>query len=524
MINRFRLIHWTLALSLGLLFSSCTVYSQKKNADKTVENLDKIFQQSLTDFNVPGMAIAIVKDNKVVLSKGYGVKNSETGEKVDENSLFAIASNSKAFTAACLAILVDEGKIKWNDKVRTYLPYFQLYDPYVTEEMTIRDLLCHRSGLATFSGDLIWYGTTYSREEVIRRAVGLEPKHGFRETFGYQNIMFIAAGEIVEVVSGLSWDDFVQQRILNPLGMSSTVTSITKFKPGGNIAMPHNEKDGKNILIDYVNWDNIGGAGAINSNVSDVSKWLMLQLNKGKWNDQTIFSEARAFEMWENQTPLPIRPWQRQNMPSRHFSGYGLGWELMEYQGYKVISHGGGYDGMISKTVLVPELNLGFVILTNNINSLPTILNFEILDEYLGVKKEDQTDWITMFKVFKTEDDAMAAGAAQAREDARTKNTQPSKANIDYCGTYRSEIYGDVLITLDEKGNPLIDFTPTALFKGRLEHYHYDTFILNWSTKMMLPPGTVTFVLDAAGEIEEMKVFVDNPDFDFTELKLMKVK
>ncbi len=313
---------------LILLFCLAVILSFPALAQKkTIDKLDKMFAKSLADFNVPGMSISIVKNNEVVLSKGYGVKNVETGEVVDQNSLFSIASNTKAFTSACLAILVDRGKIKWSDKVRKYLPYFQLYSPYVSEEMTIRDLLCHRSGLATFSGDLIWYGTTYSREEVIRRASGLEPKYGFREAFGYQNIMFIAAGEIVEVVSGKTWDEFVREEILTPLAMNETNTSIREFTVGANIAMPHNEREGKNVKIDYVNWDNIGGAGSINSSANDMSKWLMLQLNKGKWGEKTIFQEDRAYEMWENQTPRSIGQWQRQNMPSMH--SVGRSWTTM---------------------------------------------------------------------------------------------------------------------------------------------------------------------------------------------------
>lgn len=495
--------------------------AQKNPHAKSIKELDALFSKAIADFNVPGMAVAIIKDDQVLLSKGYGVKQAGKTDPIDDKTLFAIASNSKAFTSAALAMLVDEGKLRWDDKVRKYLPWFTLYDPYVSEAFTVRDLLCHRSGLATFSGDLIWYGTTHSREEVIRRAQYLEPVFGFREAYGYSNIMFLAAGEIVRVISGQSWDDFVKQRIFQPLGMSTSNTSIKDFGPASNKAMPHNEKNGTNEVIDYVDWDNIGPAGSINSSVSEVTQWLRLQLGKGTLDGKKIWSEARTWEMWENQTPKPVGKWQRENMPSRHFNGYGLGWELMEYGGYKVVSHGGGYDGMISKTMMVPELNLGFVILTNNINSLPSCLAFEILDEFCRV--QEKKDWTGMFLGFKKDDEKGAAEQKAAAEAARAKNTKPSLELKNYCGTYRSEMYGDVEVR-EENGTLSIDFKPTALFKGTLTHWHYDTFQLNWTTKMMLPSGQVTFVLDASGQPMEMRVVVDNPDFDFTELKLFRTK
>ena len=505
---------------LFTVFLPDSVFAVKDKKDPIPDKLDGLFSKSLKEFNVPGMAIAIVKDGQVVLSKGYGVKNTETKEKVDDKTLFAIASNTKAFTSAALAILVDEGRLKWTDKVRDHLPYFSLYSPFVSEEMTIADLLCHRSGLATFSGDLIWYGTTYSREDVIKRARFLKPTMGFRDGYGYSNIMFLAAGEVLENVTGRSWDVFIKDKFFAPLGMLHSTTSIRDFKSETNLATPHNEVKGKNVPIAYVNWDNIGPAGSINSCVNDLSKWLMLQLGKGTYNERLFWNEQRSHEMWENMTPKPVSKWQREYMPSRHFNGYGLGWELMDYHGYKVVSHGGGYDGMISKTVLVPELNLGFVILTNNINSLPSCLSYEILDEYLGVT--DQKDWMGIFLQFKKDDEKATERAQVDDEATRIPNTKPTLKLDAYCGTYSSEMYGDVVITLGNTDLLKIDFKPTPLFKGTLSHWHYDTFELAWSTQMMLPKGKVTFVLGSDGKPEELKIVVDNPDFDFTELILVR--
>ncbi|MFN9800871.1 MAG: serine hydrolase domain-containing protein, partial [Bacteroidota bacterium] len=315
--------------------------------------------------------------------QGYGVANASTNEPVTDETVFAIASNSKGYTAAALATLVDKGKIKWDDKVRKYLPEFELYDPYVSNELTIRDLLCHRSGLATFSGDVMWYGSSHSRAEVLRRARYLEPVSGFRAQFGYQNILFLAAGEIIPAVTGKSWDEYITQQFFSPLGMTRTSTSILNL-PGNGAAAPHNEVKGKLVPIPWVNWDNIGPAGSINSCVKDHAQWIRLQLGKGTLEGREYWKAARTDEMWENNTPVRVSNWQRQHMPSRHFNGYGLGWQLMEYRGEKVVSHGGGYDGFISQTVMVPGKNLGFVILTNSNNSLPSCLMFEVLDAYLG--------------------------------------------------------------------------------------------------------------------------------------------
>jgi hypothetical protein len=268
--------------------------------------------------------------------------------------------------------------------------------------------------------------------------------------------------------------------------------------------------------------DNVGPAGSINAGVQEMTRWLLLQLGKGSLDGTTYWKEARSYEMWENNTPKPVGKWQRDHMPSRHFNGYGLGWELMEYAGRKIVSHGGGYDGMISKTVLVPEENLGFVILTNNINSVPSMLTYAILDHFL--KPVHKEDWYSIFLNLRLEDILETKKSIEADKFNRKANTQPRLALDQYAGTYRSEMYGDVVVRVSERDEMTIDFLPTALFKGNLTHWHYDTFQLNWSTKMMLPPGKVTFELDQDGQVIEMKVDVVNPDFDFSELKLAKIK
>ncbi len=491
--------------------------AQKKNAKPFATQLTALeakMNEGLTKYNVPGGAIAIVYNNEIILSKGFGLKNAETKEPVTENSSFAIASNSKAFTSAALAVCVDRGLLKWDDKVQDFLPELKLYDPYVSANLTVRDLLSHRQGFETFAGDLIWYGTNHSRSEVLRRWQFVEPKYGFRTTYGYSNIAFLAAGQIVEKVTGKTWDEFVKNEFFIPLGMKNANTSITAFQPGADIAAPHNTVKGKNIPIPYVNWDNIGPAGSINACVNELSQWMMLQLNKGTLGGKNYWDEKRAYEMWEYNINKPVSKWQRENMPSRHANGYGMGWELMEYGGHKIVSHGGGYDGMISKTILVPDMNLGFVILTNSNNSLPSAMGFEFLDLFLGVT--GSKNWVIEFAP-KEEEPILATATSVESFEWIT----PVESEID--GIYRSDMYGDVEVIKNGEFYK-IDFKPTELFKGNLSHIENNVFRLHWSTQMMLPSGKVQFISNMEGEVEEMRVFVENPDFDFSELKLYKVK
>lgn len=502
--------HISLLLSALLLVGSLS--AQKKSKAPLAAELaefETLINQGLAKYNVPGAAVAVVYNNEVIFAKGFGVRNTKTNEPVTANSLFAIASNSKAFTSAALAICVDRGLVKWDDKVSELLPYFKLYDPWVTEHLTVRDLLCHRQGFETFAGDLIWYGTTYNREEIVKRWRYVEPKYEFRTTYGYSNIAFLTAGLIVEKVSGKSWDEFVKSEILSPLGMNRTNTSIRDFKAGDDIASPHNTVKGKNIPIDYVNWDNIGPAGSINSCVNELANWMRLQLNTGTWNSKKYWDAKRTYEMWEYNIIKPVSSWQREHMPTRLVNGYGLGWELMDYAGHKIVSHGGGYDGMISKTVLVPDMNLGFVILTNSNNSLPSALGFAGLDIFL--KPEHREDFITLF-------------APEAEEEKLESPARilPDEVANQFVGRYHSDMYGDVVVTKSDN-KLLIDFEPTALFKGNLYWEGGSLFELTWSTQMMLPKGTAFFVVNAKNEVEELKINVENPDFDFTELKLKKV-
>ncbi len=483
--------------------------------------LDSIFKKSIQSWNIPGMSVGIVKGDSTVLLKGYGITDVTNPRKVDENTIFAIASNTKTFTASALSLLVGEGKIDWDDKVEDYLPYFQLYDPYVTHSMTIRDLLCHRSGLETFSGDLIWYGSSYSREEVIKRAKYLKPRYDFRTQFGYSNIMYIVAGETFKAATDSTWEEFLKHRILNPLAMNRTYFSIESLKELENVAMPHNEIDGKNFNIGYLNWDNIGAAGCLNSSAKDMCNWLKLQLDNGRYEGEKIIGEAELLETRVPHINKRIGKGSKSIWPSKHFDAYGLGVEMIDYKGYQIFMHGGGADGMISRTVFVPELDFGFVILTNNSNSLPYALMYTVLDEYIGVNKKH--DWPDMFLEFKTSREERTKRLDYANEQKRVPNTSTTLPLEKYTGIYNSEVYGDVEVKI-HNDKLVVQFSKTSIFKGYLTHWHYNTFQIEMKKVPSLRKGKCSFIIDEMGEVEEMRIDIPNPDFNFRELKLKKVK
>jgi CubicO group peptidase (beta-lactamase class C family) len=505
---------------LFLFFNGCG-----KPSRDTVDlsQLDTYFEKARKEWKIPGMAVAIVKNGKVVLAKGYGVKKFSKEEPVDEKTLFAIASNTKAFTAAALAILVDEEKLNWDDNVRKYLPYFQLYDPYVTEEMTIRDLLCHRCGLGTFSGDLLWYETPYSTAEVVKRAKYLKPAYGFRSGYGYSNIMFIAAGEIFPAVTGKQWKDFVKERIFKPLGMETTNIGTSELKEYDNVAAAHYVyPDGKTVKIPYTTSDNIGPAGGINSNVFEMARWLNMLLNEGTFEKKQILSKERIWEVWSAHNIIRVSRSAKKLFPSTHFRSYGLGWGLSDYHGHKIIGHGGGLDGMISRVALVPEIKLGLVVLTNSINSLPTALMYKIIDTYLGVAPKD---WSRIFLDRHLDSvKEQKKRRAEAQKKA-AKKTGPAPRLEDYTGLYGGPMYGNARITL-EKGKLVLDFLPTPVFISDLSHLYNDTFKIKLrNTFSFIPDGTGTaqFLRNKEGNVVEMKVDIPNRDLFFTELEFKRI-
>ena len=363
--KKISLLQKYLAVSAILILSFISVNAQII----TSHQIDSLVEITMKTFDVPGIAVAIVKDDKVIHSKGYGVRSLNTKQKTDANTLFAIASNSKAFTAAALGILIDEKKLTWDDRVIDHIPEFRLYNPYVTEEFTIKDLLTHRSGLGLGAGDLmIWPGLNdFTITDIIHNLRYLKPVSGFRTKYDYDNLMYIVAGEVVARVSGMSWEDFIETRIMQPLKMTGSAASYSRLKDKSNVIDPHAPVNGVVQVIDRdFNFNEVGNAaGGIYSNITDLCRWIIMQMNNGKYGDglnSQLFSEKVHEEMWSPQTIIPVR---NSTVYNTHFAGYGLGWILSDVKGYKQVGHTGGLAGIVTQVTLIPEMKLGIIVLTN---------------------------------------------------------------------------------------------------------------------------------------------------------------
>jgi CubicO group peptidase (beta-lactamase class C family) len=461
-------------------------------------SFDDYVNKALRDWEVPGAAIAIIKDDSILRAKGYGVKKIGEQAPVTEQTLFAIGSASKAFTAAALAMLVDEGKIKWDDPATNHLSGFELFDPYVTRELTVRDLLSHRSGLER--GDLLWYAGGFNRDEVLRRVRYLKPGWSFRGRFGYQNIMYLAAGQILPKVANKSWDDFVRDRIFAPLGMTATNTSISALKSAGDVATPHAKLDDKVEAIAWRNIDNIAPAGSINSNVAEMAQWVRLQLGLGKYKDQQLVSTGSVKEMHMPQTVIRLEgPIEKLN-PDTHFMSYGLGWFLQDYRGRKVVQHGGNIDGMSALVAMMPEERLGLVILTNmNGSPLPTAIMYKVFDSFLGMTGRDWS--AELLKVAKAQIE-QARGIEKKMESDRVQGTSPSLPLARYAGTYASDMYGEAKVT-EQNGRLFVTYG--GAMAGEMEHWHFNTFRATMKDRT-LGKLFINFTLGPAGKVEEMKI------------------
>ncbi|HEY2685761.1 MAG TPA: serine hydrolase [Steroidobacteraceae bacterium] len=481
---------------------------------KPPADLDAYAARVLKTFEVPGLAVAIVKDDKLVFAKGYGVRKLGDATPVDENTLFPIGSNTKAFTSALLASLVDAGKMSWDDPVYERLPGFQMYDPYVSHEMTIRDLLTHRSGMGLGEGDLLfWPTTTYSRDDIIYKLRFMKPASSFRSRFAYDNLMYIAAGQIIPAITGETWENYLKSHILDPLGMKTTTLSVAALKASSDHAYPHERVDGVLKTIPFVALDNAAPAGSINSSVSEMSNWLRLQLNRGVFPDgKHLFSEAQSSEMWTPQTILPNRqfPGSLAHLKS-DYAAYGLGWGLRDYHGQQLVEHTGGVAGFVSRVMLVPEQKLGVVILTNaeSGGAFDSIL-FHILDHYFGAPK---TDWVDAFK---SAEDKQFADAAEfmKRQNSERADTKPSLPPEKYAGVYKDAWYGPATIRKENGGLVFtLDHTPAAI--GDLTYWQYDTFKAHWRDRTM-EDAFLTFTLKPDGSIDHFTMKAVSPLADFS--------
>jgi CubicO group peptidase (beta-lactamase class C family) len=497
-------------------------------APSVLPGIDAVVSRALAEFEVPGVALAVVKDGRVVLAKGYGVRKLGEPAAVDAKTLFGIASNTKVFTAVALGILVEEGKLAWDAPVIDYLPGFQMWDPYVTRELTVRDLLVHRSGLGLGAGDLLWWpASTYDREEIARRLRFIRPVASFRGAYAYDNVLYLVAGEVIKAVSGKVWEDFVGERILARVGMTSSNVRHSAALNGGNVAATHARVEGVVRSIKPFDSDNTNPAGGINSCAEDMAKWLQVLLGDGKLADGSrLFSERTARELVAPVTPMPNREPPPEVAALRsNFNFYALGLNIQDYRGRKVVTHTGGLPGYVSKVTRVPELGLGIAVLTNQESGEAfSAITYDIIDRYMGAPK---TDWVDAFLKLRAREAAEVAKAVEQGKAARQASSKPSLPLEKYARTYEDAWYGDIGIAF-EAGKLVMRFGHTPSLVGDLEHWQYDTFVVRWRDRETRADAFVTFALDPDGNVEQAKMRAVSPEtdfsFDFQDLLLKPVR
>lgn len=485
-------------------------------------------------FEVPGVAVAIVRDGEIVLERGYGRREMGKPAPVDAHTLFAIASNTKAFTAAALNILQDEGKLNMSDRVIDHLPWFRMSDPYVTREMRLRDLLAHRSGLSLGAGDLLyWPTTTYSTREVAERLKDVPLTGGFREQYAYDNILYGVAGLVVEKASGMSFKQFLQTRIFTPLAMAQTRFNSDDLQPSDNVATGHARFDFKTLKpVGVMSWRNVSGAGGIYASVHDMSKWMRLQLAggiiSGSGDDALrLYTPARQREMWSMLTPIPVRdplvPELAASVPN--FVGYAQGWYVSDYAGKRLVWHTGGWPGQVSRLTLAPEQNIGVIVLTSAEQGLAVnAITYRALDLMLA---RTGNDWLTAFGKANEKIQAGADESWQQHLAKRDSKSAPALPLAKYAGTYRDPWYGDIVISHDKKGLA-IQFSKTPELNGALSHWQHDTFFVRWHDRSLNADAFLSFTLDADAAILEARMQPVSPmtdfSFDFKDLRLVPVR
>ncbi len=515
---------------LLIITSLFFIISRLSSQPLTSKEIDNLVENSMKAFDVPGIAVGIIKDGKIIHAKGYGLRSLNTKQKTDENTLFGIASNSKAFTCATLGILVDEGKIKWDDKVRDYIPEFKLYNPYVTEEFTIRDLVTHRSGLGLGAGDLMFFpdSSDFELKDIIYNLRFLKQVSGFRTKYDYDNNLYIIAGEIVARVTGKSWDEFADERIIRPLGMNKTATSFDRLKDKTNVIDGHAPVNGKVQVIARSSLKVGHSAGGINSNITDLCKWVQLWLNKGKYSDgltKKLFSENVYREMTSAQTIIQVGGPGPYNT---HFAAYGLGFFLSDEKGYKKVTHTGGLEGMVTQITMIPELNLGIIVLTNQQEggAFTSVTN-QIKDSYYGIAGTDRVnDYAGQRK-------QQLAAASQLldsiwKEIATAQKSGNTKADISlFTGTYRDPWLGDITISV-KNGKPWFDSKRSPKLTGELFYHKGNTFVVKWNDRSMDADAFLNFSLNEEGKAAGIKMRAISPltdfSYDFHDLDFERVK
>ncbi|MDP9962191.1 serine hydrolase [Chryseobacterium lathyri] len=496
------------------------------NAQVKEKKLDELIQNTLKTFDVPGMSVGIIKDGKVIYSKGFGQRSLTTKQPMDDNTLVGIASNSKGFTCTALAILADEGKLDWDDKVSKYIPEFQMYDPYVSQNVTIKDLVTHRAGLGLGQGDLMFFpeGGSLTVNDIVHNVRYLKPENPFRTTLDYNNIMFIVAGEVIHRISGLSWAEFIEQRIMKPVGMTSSFGSYSRAKAVSNKIDAHAPVDGKAIAVPH-DWNETGNAaGGIMSNIKDMTTWADFLLNNFTTKDgKKLVSDKNVQQLWSLQIPDRVT---LKNPYDTSFYGYGLGWFLSDVKGHKQIQHTGGLIGTVTQFTLIPDLKLGIVVLTNQQSgaAFNTITN-TVKDSYLGVADRNwlKTYGERMAKVNAEYDKQKKEAFAKSEAFKKERNLQPKAEQ--FVGKYNDQWFGDIEIS--QQGNIYrISCQNSPRLKGELLPYSGNSFIIKWDDRSYDADAYIIFNYNENGKAEsaKLKAISDITDFsfDFDDLDLKR--
>ncbi|WP_313805265.1 serine hydrolase [Flavobacterium sp.] len=510
-----------------IILISVLFISFSSSAQMATSEIDVLVEKTMKAFDVPGIAVAVVKDGKVIHSKGYGVRSIITKQKVDEHTLFGIASNSKSFTAAALGILADDGKLDWDDKVVKYIPEFKMYNSYVTDEFTIRDLLTHRSGLGLGAGDLmIWPdGHNFTPKDIINNIQYLKPVSGFRTKYDYDNLLYVIAGEVVERVSGKSWAEFVETQIMKPLEMNASVGTWSRLKDTTNTMVPHVPIDGKLKVITRYKSQIMDAAGGIYSNITDLSKWLICQMNKGKYGEnQQLFSAKQHTEMWTPQTILPNRTSAPYNTL---FKAYGLGWQLSDINGKLQVSHTGGLEGNVTQTLMIPELQLGIVVLTNQQSGAAfNAISNTIKDSYLNIPNQN---WVEKYQKLTQNNVAEADKITTEVWTTVTKNQADKTLKTDtkkLIGTFKDNWLGEITI-IEKKGKLFFTSKRSPKLSGEIFFYKDNTFVVKWFNRYFDADAFMFFTYDNLGYLTNIKMKPISPltdfSYDFQDLDFYRV-
>jgi CubicO group peptidase (beta-lactamase class C family) len=475
------------------------INAQRGTRQFTASDLDAYVRRAVEEWRIPGLAIAVVKDDSVVFAKGYGVRELGKPGMVDAGTRFAIGSTTKAMTAVALGMLVDEGKVRWDEPVITYLPGFRVGDPYVTRELTVRDLLTHRGGLG--NADQLWASADYTTEEITRRVATLAPAYSLRSRFIYQNIMYAVAGEVIESASGMPWAKFVRARIFAPLGMNGTEATIAELEGQANVATPHMEIGDTIRPVMNRPVDAVGPAGSVWSSVGDMAKWARFILDSGRVGGKRLLSEAAFREILSPQVIAPRDIYSTTTLVRPHFFTYGLGWFLHDYQGQAVAMHTGSIDGMSALIGLIPDRRLGVYVLANLDHAeLRHALMYRVFDMYSGTPPRD---WSKDLLVLYGGLERQADSTRRQQEQRRVADTRPSLPLERYAGTYTNQTYGDVVVTVRQGA---LQFAFGRGRVGALTHWHYDTFQAKWDDVRMRP-SLVVFAPDGSGGVSSVRAF-----------------